>query len=174
VERSKERESGVRTARVGSFAQVCAGRLVSLRVGQLVELADVEALSAAVVAACLRAGSDAVLCADVRKGTPLTGEVANAWSRAMRKGNGAIARSALLLDPLNTMLNLQVERVVHCAGHEHRRLFNDAEDLRAWLEVGLTDAERAGLRVFLDAKGKGFAENLGVVATMSGSARVGQ
>ncbi len=171
MERSKERESGVRTARVGSFARVCAGRLVSVRVGQLVSLADVESLTAAVFAAVLRAGPDAVIFSDLRKTTPVTSEVATAWSRAMRKANESVVRSALLLDPLNTMLNLQVERVVHCAGHEQRRLFDNAEDLRSWLEVGLTTTERAGLRVFLDAKDKGFAENLEVVAAMSGNAR---
>lgn len=171
MERSKERESGVRTTRAASFARVCVGRLVNVRVGRLASVADVESLCAAVFAAVLRAGPDAVIFSDVRKTTPLTSEVATAWSRAMRKANEAVARSALLLDPLNTMFNLQVERVVHCAGHEQRRLFNDAEDLRNWLDAGLTSTERAGLRVFLDARDKGFAENLEVVAAMSASAR---
>jgi hypothetical protein len=125
------------------------GRLVEVRVGRLAALSDVESLNAAVSVAVRGVGSGAVICADHRGATPFTGEVARAWSQAMRRTNESIVRSALLLDPSNTMFNLQVERVVHCAANEHRRLFNDAKVLRDWLDGMLTEAEREALRAFL-------------------------
>lgn len=68
------------------------------------------------------------------------------WSRAMRRNNGSIGRSALLLDPANAMYNLQVERVVQCAGSPARRLFADIEELRDWVSDALAEPEREALR----------------------------
>jgi hypothetical protein len=146
-------EIGVKigTTTAGSFARVRVGRLVEVRVGRLASLPDVESLNAAVFAAVRGVGPGAVICADYRKAKPLTGEVAGAWSHAMRRTNESIVRSALLLNPSNTMFNLQVERVVHCAANEHRRLFKDTKELQDWLEGILTEAERDELRVFLSS-----------------------
>jgi len=69
----------------------------------------------------------------------------------MRKANGSIARSAILVDPSNTMFNLQIERVVHCAGNPTRRLFADLEGLHNWLDGDLTEPEREALQAFLSA-----------------------
>ena len=145
MEKSEERKSGVRTARAGSFAEVCVGRLVEVHVIRLGSLLDVESLNSAVLDAVRRVGPQAVVFADCRMATPLAGEVANAWSQAMRQTNGAIARSAMLLDPSNTMFNLQVERIVQCAGNDKRRLFKDPDELRDWLNATLTETERAAL-----------------------------
>jgi hypothetical protein len=144
VEHSGERESAIRASsasRESAFDAVCVGRLVNVRIARLTSLADVESLGVAVFSAILRAGPDAVLCADVREVPPLTREVASAWSRGMRKTNGHFARAALLLEPSNTILNLQVERVVSCAGDETRRLFTEPMELREWLRVALTNTE---------------------------------
>jgi hypothetical protein len=69
----------------------------------------------------------------------------------MRKANGWIARSAILVDPSNMMFNLQVERVVRCAGNPTRRVFADLEELQNWLDGDLTWPERQALRKFLSA-----------------------
>lgn len=87
-----------------------------------------------------------MICADHRFASPLSGELADFWSRKMRGNNRGIARAALLLDPANTMYNLQVERIVHCAGSPARRLFTDVEELRDWLSDALPRAERELLR----------------------------
>jgi hypothetical protein len=158
----QSRETGVRTctSRTGSFARVRVGRIVEVRVGRLANLRDVEFLNAAVFAAVHRVGHGAVICSDHRAGTPLVGEVANVWSHAMRKANTAIARAALLLDPSNTMYNLQLERVVHCAGNEERRLFKGADELCEWLDGTLTEAEREALRtLFPDGQPLGVPES---------------
>ena len=125
--------------------RAAVGRLVEVRVGLLATLADVERLNDAVLRAVRRNSPAAVISADYRRATPVTREVANFWSAAMRRANRYVARSAVLLDPSNTLLNLQVERVVRCAGNERRRLFEEEQELRQWLDDALTDPEREAL-----------------------------
>ena len=77
-------------------------------------------------------------------------EATGSWSHAMREGNEALIRSAVLVDPGNTMFNLQLDRVVRCAGHAgHRRIFADAGELRDWLGDVATEAERQAIDAFL-------------------------
>jgi hypothetical protein len=142
-------EKCTRTRSERSFARVRAGRIVEVRVGRLARLADVQSLNASFFAAVARGGPGAVICADFRNATPFSGEIANVWSQAMRRANDCIARSALLLDPSNTMFNLQLERVVRCAGNDDRRLFTHADELCNWLNTALTHAEREALRALL-------------------------
>lgn len=154
MEQFGETTAGTRTRSERSFARVRAGRIVEVRVGRLARLADVQSLNASFFAAVARGGPGAVICGDFRKATPITGEIANVWSQAMRRANEFIARSALLLDPSNTMFNLQLERVVRCAGNEDRRLFSHADELCDWLDAALTHPEREALRtLFLPADG---------------------
>lgn len=161
MERARETRVGLYTRSERSFARVRAGRIVEVHVGRLARLTDVESLNASVFAAVQGVGAGAVICADHREGTPLTGEVANVWAQAMRKANQTIVRAALLLDPSNTMFNLQLERVVHCAGNEARRLFSDAEELCDWLDSALTESERQALRaLFSGSQGTGHAKGL--------------
>lgn len=128
-----------------SFAHVRAARIVEVHVRRLSTLDDVESLHAQVLAAVRQAGHRAVLCADHRFASPLSREVADAWSRHMRCNNAGIVRGALLIDPANTVYNLQLERVVHCAGTAARCLFADVEELRDWVRDALTEAERPAL-----------------------------
>ncbi len=135
----------VRDCGARSFARVLVGRVVEVRVRRLADRREVEALNAEVFASIRAAGKGAVICADHRSVGPLSREVADAWSRGMRGANGGIVRGGLLLDPANTMYNLQVERVVHCAGNSARRLFVDIGALRDWVGEALTEAERQAL-----------------------------
>jgi hypothetical protein len=132
--------------RTTSFATVRFARIVEVHVRRLSTRNDVESLHAQVLAAVRRAGPGALICADHRFASPLSSAVADVWSRHMRGNNDDIARAALLLDPANTMYNLQVERVVHCAGSRVRRLFADIDELRAWVGEALTKSEREALR----------------------------
>jgi hypothetical protein len=129
------------------YARVRVGRLIGVRADRL---GDIDALTSEVTAAILRAGPDAVLCADYRRGSHLLQRGAGTLSHAMRVTNEYLLRSALLVDPRNTMFNLQVERVVRCAGHAgRRRIFTDAAELREWLVAPLTGPERDALDAFL-------------------------
>jgi hypothetical protein len=141
---------GIWPARSGSFARVRVGRLVEVRLGRLASLADMESLNAAVLAAMRTAGPGVVVCSDQRAGSPLPSDVADPWARAMRAGNRNLGRSAILLNPANTTFNLQIQRVVQCAGSDARRVFTDRQELQEWLDGRLSDAERVAMRLFLD------------------------
>jgi hypothetical protein len=133
------------------FAQVRVGRLIEVRAPRgLTSLADIDAFTAQVLAAMRQTGGRALLCADYRRSSPLMPEATGSWSHAMREGNEALIRSAVLVDPGNTMFNLQLDRVVRCAGHAgHRRIFADAGELRDWLGDVATEAERQAIDAFL-------------------------
>jgi hypothetical protein len=85
--------------------------------------------------------TSAVIFADYRVATPFSQAVADQWSRSMRAFNANLARSAILLDSSNETFNLQIERVVRCAGSAARRCFSDPAELRGWLREVLTDFE---------------------------------
>jgi hypothetical protein len=134
---------------MAAFARAGVGRVIEIRVRRLPHVEAVDALGAGVFDAMRQVGSEVVICADYRFATPISPDVADAWSRVMRETNRRIALSALLLDPDNTMFNLQLERIVRCAGSPERRLFEDVGELRDWTDYALTEAERAGLSKFL-------------------------
>ena len=132
-------------SRARSVARILAGSIVEVRVRRLANVGDVAALHAQVVAAIRRAGPRPVICADHRLASPLSREVADAWSRVMRQNNASGVRGGLLLDPSNVMYNLQIERVVRCAGNPGRRLFVDIDLLRDWIGGPLSESERKAL-----------------------------
>jgi hypothetical protein len=124
-------------------------RLVEIHVRRLETVDAVESLSAGVFAAVSQTSHGAVIFADHRHASPVQAPVATAWSRDMRRANRSVARSGILVDPANVVFNLQLARVVHCAGSAARRIFTDAHELYAWLAERLDDDERATLEGLL-------------------------
>lgn len=122
---------------------------MALRLRGVASVSDIEYLHSSVGAAIKTATGPVFICGDYRRVAPLSRSVSNVWSRAMRRHNPRIARSALLVDPANEMFNLQFERIVHCAGHPTRRLFSDPGELCAWLDDELSSTEREDVRSFL-------------------------
>ena len=118
---------------------------MEVHVRRLADLDDVAALKVQVAAAIRRAGPGAVICADHRFGSPLSSEVADAWSCVMRRNDGHVVRRGLLLEPSNAMYNLQLERVVRCAGNSSRRFFTGIDKLRDWVGEALSGSERGAL-----------------------------
>ena len=135
-------------SRTSVSARVRGGRVVALRLRGVASIPDIELLHTSVAAAIKTAPGPVFICGDYRRVAPLSRSVSNMWSRAMRRHNPRIARSALLVDPANEMFNLQFERIVHCAGHPTRRLFSDRAELLAWLDGELSAAERDAIRSF--------------------------
>jgi len=132
-----------------SLARNRVGRVVEVRVRNLSTLADVQAINAQVAAALHRAGPGAIICADHRSASPFSGRVADLWADGMRAANKRISWAALLLDPLNTTFNLQIERVVRCAGSPTRRLVTGLGEMQAWLGGSLSVAEWSAIETFL-------------------------
>ena len=140
----REVGGGSFSGRASSCARVREGRIVEIRVRSLVDLDDLASFCADTGSAIRSAGPRAVVCADHRLASPLSGEVADEWSRRIRQGNNPAhtKTSAVLLDPANAIYNLQVERVMQCAGKQVR-LFPALVELTEWLGAWLTDAEKA-------------------------------
>ncbi len=63
----------------------------------------------------------------------------------MRRNDGHVVRRGLLLEPSNAMYNLQLERVVRCAGNSSRRFFTGIDKLRDWVGEALSGSERGAL-----------------------------
>lgn len=137
--------AGTRSRAKTASVRVCSGRVVEVNVRRLTDLEDIEWLNAEVSAALRRAGSGAVICADYRLACPVTHKVARVWARGMRKANPEIVRSGLLVDPGNTMFNLQIERIVRCAINPARRLFTSRGDMNDWIGGILSEPEREAL-----------------------------
>ena len=136
----------VESAPHASYAGVRGERLIEVRVRRLDDAAAVASLSAGVYEAVRQVDCGAVIWGDYRRASPISALVASAWSRDMRHANRSIARSGILLEPSNEMFNLQVIRVVQCAGNSARRLFTDARDLLAWLHDDLSPDDLEVLR----------------------------
>ncbi|MGH7437557.1 MAG: hypothetical protein ACRENE_17915 [Polyangiaceae bacterium] len=132
-------------ARGAFLVHAHVGRLVGLRLSDPVDRADIQQLVDDLSAVSSRVAEPMILIADYRAASPFAQEVGDAWSRAMRRFNGSVERSAVLLDPANETFNLQFARVVRCAGMQHRCCFEDAALLRAWISSALSPAERARL-----------------------------
>jgi hypothetical protein len=139
--------------RASSFARVREGRIVEIRVRSLIDLDDLAFFCANAGSTIRSAGPRAIVCADHRCATPLSHEVADEWSRRIRRGDPANTKtSAILLDPANTIYNLQVERVMQCAGKEVQ-LFPVLDELTEWLGARLTDPEKATVRELFASAG---------------------
>jgi hypothetical protein len=146
-----ETSSHAPTRTAPRFAQVRVGRLIEVRAPSgLSSVGDVKAFTAGVLAAMRQTGGSVLVCADYRRGSPLMPDAAGPWSHAMREANAHLIRSAVLIDPANTMFNLQIGRVVRCAGpYGHRRIFTDVAEMRDWLDDAATEAERLAIGAFL-------------------------
>lgn len=134
-----------RTARDPFTVRSCVGRLVELQVFDLAVPEDVASMDGAIASAASALGTQSIIVADARPAGPFPHEVGDAWSRVMRLHNAQVIRSAILLDPANDTFNLQLARVVRCAGSPRRRWFYDPCELRDWLVDVATPVELARL-----------------------------
>jgi hypothetical protein len=161
--------SSVGSAPQASYAGVRGEHLIEIRVRRLDDVAAVASLSAGVIEAVRQVDRGAVIWGDYRGASPISAQVASAWSRDMRHANRSIARSGILLDPANEMFNLQVVRVVQCAGNPSRKLFTDPRELLAWLRDDLTPDEREVLRGLIQAEHGAFPAAIPAVRYMRGA-----
>lgn len=119
------------------------GRLLEVRVFEVFSVDDIASLSAALAEEALALVAPPVIFCDYRAAPPFSQAVADEWSREMRGFNAKVVRSAILISPDNETFNLQLARVVRCAGSASRQLFSDAGELREWLWELLTATELA-------------------------------
>jgi hypothetical protein len=133
-----------------AFTVECSvGRVVEARLMTLRDADDVTQFELAMRAAFMRARRKCVICADVRAVTLLSPTVSDLMIGVLAKGNPHLERSAILLPAKGAAFHLQAERLVRESKCADRRTFHNPQEMAAWLDEVLDDAERARVRVFL-------------------------
>ncbi|HXX67344.1 MAG TPA: hypothetical protein VEK07_09195 [Polyangiaceae bacterium] len=125
--------------------RIRGGRVLEVRLGRLVHVGEMQSLATEIRAALRDIGRGAVIATDARFASPVLSEVGRVWSNTLREANAVIVCSAFLLDPSNTMFNLQLERILRCAGHPARQCFTNLEEVHEWIGAVLSDAEQQAL-----------------------------
>jgi hypothetical protein len=132
--------------------------IVGLRkVGRLVEVrgitpfadGEIEDFTVRYLAALTRTSGRAVTCIDLRAAAVLPEEQSKLLVTMFRRTNPLLERSAILIDPKNATLCLQLTRIIREAANLARRAFTDTARLFAWLDEVLNKEEQARLRMFL-------------------------
>jgi hypothetical protein len=121
------------------------GRLLEIRVLHLRHVDQLLRLSTTILNEARALPSRTIVFGDYRRTLPFSQDVADRWSRDMRGYNVGLALSAILLAPSNATFNLQIERVIRCAGNPWRRTFYDVRELRDWVATRATRDELAQL-----------------------------
>jgi hypothetical protein len=125
------------------------GRLVEVRLWEIAHPGEFDAMSASLMSITAPIAGRVLVFADYRHASPFPQGIADAWSRAMRRFNLNVLRSAILVDPTNETFNLQLARVIQCAGLATRRSFDDPEELRDWLSQVSTPLEQERIDALL-------------------------
>jgi hypothetical protein len=117
------------------------GRLLEIRILHLRHVDQLLTLSTTILKEARALPSRAIVFGDFRRTRPFSQDVADRWSRDMRGYNVGLALSGILLAPWNATFNLQIERVIRCAGNPWRRTFYDVRELRSWVAIRATSDE---------------------------------
>src|SRR3954468_18676899 len=133
---------------------IVIGRLLEVRISESMRTrADVDGWFDGVRAALthLPPGKRQVVVADWRACSLMSDEAAERALFCLKQANGNMDRSAALAPAASPIAVLQFLRLCRSSDASgNRRLFTDPEEVSAWLEEVLTDAERDRLRRFLN------------------------
>lgn len=127
------------------------GRLLEARIFSLKTAEDVVEYGAAIAAGVAKAPATVmpILCADHRPVRVYPQPAADRLTEMFKRNNTRLAYAALVIDPANATLLLQLERIVREANYERRKVFRDAPSALAQLGTVLDSAERARAAAFL-------------------------
>jgi hypothetical protein len=135
-----------------AFTVECnVGRVVEARVLTLRDAEDVTQFAMAMRAEFMRSRRKCMICADVRTITLLSPIVSDLMIGVLASGNAHLERSAILLPATGAAFHLQAERLVRDSKCADRRTFRNPQEMAAWLDEVLDDAERVRVRAFLSA-----------------------
>lgn len=129
------------------------GRLIEIRLASPVSLQEVQNLLRIHSRIVLGVQGKYVSVIDLRKAHVFPQEVTEILTRIMTHANPKLERSGLLIGE-SAIFGLQVERVIHEGGTDHRRPFREPVLLVAWLGEVLSEPERERARLFLQGDSK--------------------
>ena len=126
------------------------GRLIEARVFGLSTREHADEYSEALAREVRRhAGKSPVLCADHRPVAIYPQAAADRLVALFQRMNTSLERVAILVEPTNATILLQLERIVREASFSNRRVFKSAELALEHLAAGLDVTELARARAFL-------------------------
>ncbi len=125
--------------------------MLEARVFSLKTAEDVMDYGAAIAAGVAKAPLTVmpVLCADHRPVRVYATPAADGLTEMFKRNNARLERAALVIDPSNATLLMQLERIVREASYERRKVFRDAPSALAHLSVVLDEREKQRAREFL-------------------------
>jgi hypothetical protein len=132
--------------------EIVVGRLLEVKlVGGLKSVADVDELLAAMYY-WMQDRDAVVVVADWRVQKVMSPETAARVTDMLSDNNAKLVRSAVLTGAKTSsaVTSLQLLRLIGEAENPNRKQFNDVDQLCAWLDEVLDDAESARLRAFLN------------------------
>jgi hypothetical protein len=129
--------------------ELYVGRLVEVRFEASISEEDVSHLVRRAKALAPEMTALAVFCVDVTRCRVLSGQIADAVTKVMRRSNPRIERLGFLLPPEGAVARLQVDRMIRETMHPEMRSFREAGRLLGWLGEVLDPDERARLAEFL-------------------------
>ena len=132
--------------------KIHAGRLLEIRVGAGYRtVADVDEMIAMIGAEFARTPEPTriLIAADWRRCRVFTPDVAQRATEMLTRTNPRVERSTILHDPGQATSVLQVMRLAREAQLPYRRVFTDAQEMRAWLAEVAQPNELARLDLLL-------------------------
>ena len=126
------------------------GRLCVARFVPPFDVPQVDKLAQEIRQILLRLPRPAIFCSDLRTVQVFGPDVAERITAMLKSDNPRVERSAVVIGA-GSVLGMQMERMFREAGNPGRRVFRTVEAIVAWLDEGLTPAERKDVRAHLAA-----------------------
>jgi hypothetical protein len=130
-------------------AEMRVGRLLEVRASLPICVEEIPALIASFTSIFRDAPPLVVAILDARSYGLEPPEATAYFVDMMKRDNTRIERSAFLVEPHQSLLALQLDRVIREAGNPRRRLFRSPPAAAAFLDPVLSAAEYARLDLFL-------------------------
>lgn len=128
------------------------GRLLEVRAILPIRLEEIPAIVDGVRRIFERAPRMVVAILDARSYGVEPPAATDHFIETIKRDNPRIERSAFLIEPDQSLLGLQLDRMIREAGNPNRRLFRDIEAATAFLRPSLTVQESARLDEFLASR----------------------
>jgi hypothetical protein len=125
------------------------GRLLEVRASLPIQLEEIPALTESIAAIFRRAPARVVAILDARTYGLEPPEATEHFIETMKRDNARVERSAFVVEPHQSLLALQLDRMIRDAGNPDRRLFRGALAATAFLRPVLSAEESARLDAFL-------------------------
>lgn len=133
-------------------AEMRVGRLLEVRALLPIRLEEIPALTTSIGEIFRRCPTSVVAILDARSYGVEPPVATDQFIATIKRDNPRIERSAFLVEPHQSLVGLQLERMIREAGNPNRRLFRSAREAVAFLEPVLTEEERVRLDGFLAAR----------------------